>query len=119
MSIKLTLLIIVGAICLIFIATYFLRKGRIPEKYALLWYSMALILLLVAIFPKFFSFIAKKLGFYPMSTFIIALFILIMLLLIMALTIMMAGQKKKTTMLIQEVSILKKTNDINDRGKGD
>ena len=108
MPIKLTLLIVVGAIGLIIISTFFLRKGRIPEKYALLWYAMAIILSSVASLPEFFAWVAKKLGFYPMSTFIIALFILIILLLIMALTIMMAGQKKKTTMLIQELSILKK-----------
>lgn len=107
MSLKLTLLIIVGAIGLIVITTYFLRKGRIPEKYALLWYTMAIILLLVSIFPDFFTWFATKLGFSPMSTFVIALFIVIILLLIMALTVMIAGQKKKTTMLIQEVSILK------------
>ena len=107
MSLKLTLLIVASSLLLIIVATYFLRKGRIPEKYALLWYAMSLVLLLVSIFPSFFSFIARKLGFSPMSTFIIGLFILIILLLIMALTIMMAGQKKKTTMLIQELSILK------------
>lgn len=107
MSIKLSILLICGALLIIILATHFLRKGRIPEKYALLWYSMSLVLLLVAFFPKLFSKVADKLGFYPMSTFIIALFILILLLMIMALTIMMAGQKKKTTMLIQEVSLLK------------
>lgn len=113
MSIKLTILIIIGAVGLVILSTYFLRKGRIPEKYALLWYAMALILLLVAIFPGLFTWFAKRLGFYPMSTFIIGLFILIILLLVMALTIMMAGQKKKTTMLIQEISILKSDSNIN------
>lgn len=120
MSLKLALLTIIGAIFFIALATYFLKKGRIPEKYALLWYAMALVLILVAIFPKVFSYIANKLGFSPMSAFLIAIFIVIILLFIMALTIMMAGQRKKTTMLIQEISILKKEiEDFNKSGKGE
>ena len=42
-----------------------------------------------------------------MSSFVIGIFIGILIMLTMALTIMIAGQKKKTTLLIQEVSLLK------------
>ena len=42
-----------------------------------------------------------------MSNLIIGVIIGILLLLTMALTVMIAGQKKKTTLLIQELSILR------------
>ncbi|MBQ2639505.1 MAG: DUF2304 domain-containing protein [Bacilli bacterium] len=99
---------IIAISCILFlIVTIVLKRGRIPEKYALLWYFMIAILLLVAIIPGVFSYIASKLGFYPMSNFIIGIFIGVLILLTMALTVMMAGQKKKTTLLIQEISLLK------------
>ena len=103
--------LIITLICifcfLLFIITYILKKGRISEKYALLWYGMDLIILLVVIFHVPFTELAKKLGFYPLSIFILSIFIGILFLLVIALTVMMAGQKKKTTLLVQEISILK------------
>ena len=107
MSKSLTITLIVVSAFLIILTTYVLKKGRIPEKYSLLWYAFALVILLVGIFPNVFSFISKALGFEVMSNLIIAIIIGSLLLLTMALTVMIAGQKKKTTMLIQEISILK------------
>ena len=106
MSIRLMITLIVVSILLVILTTHFLRKGRIPEKYALLWYCFAILILVMSFFPNFFSFIAKKIGFQLMSNMVILLLLGILFLLVMALTIMMAGQKKKTTMLIQEVKNL-------------
>ena len=107
MSKSLTITLILVSIFLIILTTHVLKKGRIPEKYSLLWYAFALVILLVGVFPNIFDSISKTLGFEVMSNLIIAVIIGSLLLLTMALTVMIAGQKKKTTMLIQEVSILK------------
>lgn len=108
MSKSLTLTLIIVSVLLIVVTTFLLKKGRIPEKYSLLWYCFSLIILLVGLFPELFAYIADKLGFEVMSNLIIAIIIGCLLFLTMALTVMIAGQKKKTIMLIQEVSILKK-----------
>lgn len=115
MSISLTITLILVSLFIIILTTYFLKKGRIPEKYSLLWYCFALIILLVGIFPNLFSFISSKLGFQVMSNLIISIIIGLLILLTMALTIMIAGQKKKTTLLIQEISLLK--NEVNNNGR--
>lgn len=107
MSFKLVTSLVVFSVSLIVLTTYFLRKGRIPEKYSLLWYAFSLIILLVAIFPSLFSFISNKLGFQVLSNLIVGIIMVLLILLTMALTIIAAGQKKKTTMLIQEISLLK------------
>lgn len=107
MQIKLVVLMIVISTILFVITSVILKKGRIPEKYALLWYAMVVLIFLFALFPNLFVKIAKSLGFYPMSSFIIGIFIGMLVLMVMALTVMAAGQKKKTTLLIQELSILK------------
>ena len=110
---NLTITLIFASIFLIVLTTYFLKKGRIPEKYSLLWYAFALFVLLVGIFPNLFSSISETLGFEVMSNLIIAIIIGGLILLTMVLTIIIAGQKKKTTMLIQEVSLLK--DEVNNR----
>ena len=107
MSENLIIILTISIIILFISITYILKKGRIEEKYALLWYFIDLILLLVVIFHKPISEFANMLGFYPLSTFVISIFIGLLLLLVVALTVMMAGQKKKTILLIQEISILK------------
>ena len=117
MSLSLTITLIAGSLFLIILTTHILKKGRIPEKYSLLWYFFALLILLVAVFPNLFGFISTKLGFQAMSNLIIGVLIAILLLLTMALTVMIAGQKKKTTLLIQELSILKQEVKLNERKK--
>lgn len=115
MSLSLTITLIIVSIFLIFLTTHFLKKGRISEKYSLLWYVFSLMIFLVGIFPNIFSFISNKLGFQVMSNLIIAVILGLLILLSMALTIMIAGQKKKTTLLIQEISLLK--NEVEENGK--
>ena len=113
MSESLTITLILAGITLIILTTIVLKKGRIPEKYSLLWYAFAIFVLLVGIFPNLFSSISETLGFEVMSNLIIAIIIGGLILLTMALTIIIAGQKKKTTMLIQEISLLK--DEVNNR----
>ena len=107
MSQNLTLTLIIVGIALVVLTTIILKKGRISEKHALLWYAMSLIIILAGIIPKVLVEISQKLGFTVMSSFVIGIFIGILIMLTMALTVMIAGQKKKTTLLIQEISLLK------------
>ncbi|MBR1937156.1 MAG: DUF2304 domain-containing protein [Bacilli bacterium] len=108
MDVKLKISLFVFSIILFIITTSILKKGRIPIKYSLLWYFFAIIILLTSVFPNFFSWIASIVGFEVMSNLIIAIFIGLLIFLTMALTIMVAGQNKKTILLIQELSIVKK-----------
>ena len=117
MLLNLTTTLVVVSIFLIILTTYFLKKGRIPEKYSLLWYCFSIIILLVGIFPNLFNFVSEKLGFEVMSNLIIGIIVGVLILLTMALTIMIAGQKKKTMLLIQEISILKSEIKSNEKQK--
>ena len=117
MSLNLTTTLVVVSIFLIILTTYFLKKGRIPEKYSLLWYCFSIIILLVGIFPNLFNFVSEKLGFEVMSNLIIGIIVGVLILLTMSLTIMIAGQKKKTMLLIQEISILKSEIKSNEKQK--
>lgn len=95
------------ALVLSLITTIVVKKGRIPVKYSLLWYLCSFIVLMVALVPQVLDFVANLLGFTTISSLIVGIFIALLLFLTMSLTIISAGQKKKITLLIQEVSMLK------------
>lgn len=108
MSISLIISLITFSIILFIVTTIILKKGRMPEKYSLLWYFISIVIFLVAVFPNGFNFITKKLGFQTLSNMIIGIILVLLTFLTMALTIIVSGQRKKITLLIQELSILKK-----------
>lgn len=100
-------LIIVGL--LIFIITlYLLKKDRIPVKYSLVWLFSGLIILFLSLIPNLFGLLSDLLGFMTMSNMVVGMFIFILLMITISLTVIVSGQKKKITLLIQEVSMLKK-----------
>lgn len=107
MTTVLRIFLIAFALVLLFVTTMVLKKGRIPIKYSLLWYLSGGIILAVAIFPFSIEWLATLIGFKTISNFVIGIIISLLLFLTMSLTIITSGQKKKITLLIQEVSILK------------
>ena len=107
MPLNLTIALISFSVILFIVTTIILKKGRMPEKYSLLWYFISLVIFVVAVFPNTFSFITSKIGFQTMSNMIIGIILVLLTFLTMALTIIISGQKKKATLLIQEISILK------------
>ena len=107
MPIKLRLGIIVVAIILLLIILVILRKGRMPVKYSLIWILSSLIIFLLGLVPELFSLISHLIGFITISNMITGVFIFILLMICVLLTVMISGQKKKATLLIQEISMLK------------
>ena len=107
MPLNLIIALITFSVVLFIITTIILKKGRMPEKYSLLWYFISLVIFMVAVFPNTFAFITETAGFQTMSNMIIGIVLVLLTFLTMALTIIVCGQKKKTTLLIQEISLLK------------
>lgn len=107
MSISLRLGLVIVSLVLLIVVLLQLRKRRIPVKYSLVWMASSLLILLIAIVPKLFIQIAKYLGFVTMSNLVIAMFIFILLMISLTLTVIVSGQRKKITLLMQEVSMLK------------
>ena len=108
MSINLRLGIFAVALIIIIIILQILKRGKVPIKYSLVWFLSTIIMLLVAFLPDFLITIAKIIGFETMSNMVIGVMIIILFFISMALTIIVSGQKEKITLLIQEVSILKR-----------
>lgn len=107
MSISLRILLLIFSIILVLATTIFVKKGRMPIKYSLLWYFSSLIIFVLSVFPFIIEKVAELLGFIAISNLIASVMMGILLFLTMSLTIITAGQKRKITLLIQEISMLK------------
>lgn len=103
----LRLAVIVFALLLFILITYILKKGRIPIKYALVWYFADFIILMASVFPIFMTWFAHLIGFEMMSNMVLCILIIILIFITIVLTVIVAGQTTKIRLLIQEVSILK------------
>ena len=107
MNYHLIITVVCFAIILLFFIFYLLRKGRIPIKYTLVWLFAVLVIFITSIIPNLMENLSKFLGFELLSNMVLCLFIAVLIFVTIVLTVMMAGQKKKTTLLIQEISLLK------------
>lgn len=104
-----TVLLVLGTGLLIFLVTLqLLRRGRIPVKFSILWFIVAVILLVVGIFPNFIVLISTRIGFISMSNMLVGILIFLLFAMCIVLTVIVSGQATKITLLIQEVSMLKK-----------
>ena len=93
-------LLIVG-IFLIVMVTIILKKGRIPMKFALVWYVPSIAIVLLALFPGLFEYIADFIGFQTISNLVAGFLFVVLFLIIIALTVIIAGQTTKINLLIQ------------------
>ena len=107
MQVTLRIALIVYALFLFIIITHLLKKGRITEKHSIVWYIFTMVVILVGIVPKFLELFSDFLGFEVLSNFVIGILIALLTIMSLILNVMIAGQRKKTTLLIQEVSLLK------------
>lgn len=107
-NLKLSFWLLIVAIVLVIVTLIILRKDKINIKFAILWLIPSLVLIIFTIFPQIFISLAKIFGFLTISNLITGLILVLMLFLIMVLTIIITDLNKKSTMLLQEVSMLKK-----------
>lgn len=110
MSSNLKIVIALVSVFLLFITLRFVKKGKIPIKYSLVWLFSSIILLFVTLFPFVFEQITNLLGFQVSSNLVIGILLMFLLLITLMLTVIVAEQNKKIILLIQELSILKKDN---------
>lgn len=107
-SSSLTFGLLAVGIMLVVVTVLILRKKKISVKFAIVWLIPAIAIILLAVFPQLFIYFANIFGFKTISNLVIGFLIVLILFLIMSLTIIIADQANKITLLIQEISILKK-----------
>ncbi|MBR4672580.1 MAG: DUF2304 domain-containing protein [Bacilli bacterium] len=107
MNKNLMITLIVFGTLLILVTLFWIYKKKMPIKYSLFWFFAAIVIILVGTAPSFVSIFTKSIGFETTSNFIIGIIMAVLLLITMLLTIIIAELKRRITILMQEVSILK------------
>lgn len=107
MPLNLRLAVLVVTLILAFAIYKILSKRIIPVKYSFLWWLAIIVLLMLVIFPDVLICFAYQLGFQTISNLVVGVFIVILFFITISLTVIVSAQKRKITLLIQEVSILK------------
>ncbi len=109
MSINLIIVSILFSIFIIITILFLLRKKKINIKYSLIWIILFTILLIATIIPGFLVWITHLLGFKTASNMVISIILAVLVVISIVLTMIVSKQDKKIRLLIQEISILKKT----------
>ena len=93
------------SVMLLLVVIELIRKKRLKEKYALLWFLSGVIILIFSIFPSLLMIISDIAGTYYLTTLFIISFVFLLLIVLHFSTVIsqLADQNK---MLTQELSIL-------------
>lgn len=84
-----------------------LRRKFLREKYAIVWLTMAICLLLAAIFPGVVNKISNFLGFQILSNFVLFFFSIINFFIAMQLSLSVGKSENQIQTLAEELAILK------------
>mgnify|MGYP002560739851 CR=1 FL=1 len=107
MPLNLRLAVLIVTLILAFAIYKVLSKRMIPIKYSFLWWLAVVVLLVLVVIPDVLIWFANQLGFQTISNLVVGVFIVILFFITVSLTVIVSAQKRKITLLIQEVSILK------------
>jgi len=120
----LKILAIAGSGALLFIVIELIRRGRLKERYSLLWLLAGIVLLLLSSSRSALEFIARHVGiFYPPS-FLFLIAFLFLLLITLHFSIVISGLSEESKKLAQELAILRhelqtSRNSSRDKGKSE
>ena len=108
MTITLKLALIVITAIYMFLIIKSIRKKKMNVSFSLFWIITGIILIISALVPNMIEYISNLIGFETPSNMLFCITIFVSFYLIFNLTTILSEENKKNTLLIQEVSLLKK-----------
>jgi hypothetical protein len=101
------ILAILGSGSVLIVVIELIRRGRLKEKYALLWLFASGVLLVLSMSRGLLEYVAHLLGvFYPPS-FLFLLAFLFLLLITLHFSVVVSGLSEKNKQLAQEIALLR------------
>jgi hypothetical protein len=97
--------IIVSASVLIFVVEL-IRRGRLKEKYSLLWLLAGGILLILSASRELLEYLSRAVGIYYPPSLLFLLAFLFLLLITLHFSVVISGLSEKNKKLAQEISLL-------------
>lgn len=100
--------LIVVLACIAFMSLVFkqVSRGRLLLKYSLLWLTLALVTILVSIFPEPVFVLARSLGFDTPSNFVFFVALFFLLAICLSLSVLISRQAQHVKTLVQELALL-------------
>lgn len=100
--------VIVVLACIAFVALVFkqVSRGRLLLQYSLLWLTLALVTMLVSIFPEPVFALARYLGFDTPSNFVFFVALFFLLAICLSLSVVVSKQTQHAKTLVQKLALL-------------
>lgn len=108
MSLSLRLILIVCIVLFLVFIFYHLVKKKMNIQYTLGWLGMALIMLILTIFPQILSFLAKLCGIYNETNLLFILQGGIILILLISITSILSKHNATNRKMAQNIALLEK-----------
>ncbi len=102
----LRIFVVVAALVFMLVAVKQIRNGRLLLKYALLWFVLALLAVVGALWPRGLYVVSDALGFKMLSNFVLFVGMLFLLAICLSLSLIVSKQAVKIKTLVQELAIL-------------
>ena len=104
-------LAIAGSATVLLIVLELIRRGRLKERYSLLWLFSGVVMLVLSLSRGLLEFIARQVGiFYPPSLLFLIAFIFL-LLITLHFSAVISGLSEKNKKLAQEIALLRQALD--------
>jgi hypothetical protein len=101
------LLAIVGSATVLFLVFELIRRGRLKERYSLLWLAAGVVLLVLSVFRGLLEAFARLVGiYYPPSLLFLVAFVFL-LLITLHFSAVISGLAEKNKHLAQEIALLR------------
>ena len=107
MNIRLQIVIGVIIVGMLFIIANMVRKKKIDLRYALSWICLAVLLLILDIFPNIMEKLAELIGIKTPSNMVFFLGFILLVIVIYSLTASVSRLSNKTKRLTQELALLR------------
>lgn len=105
MALPLQITLIVVSVCFVIVVFYNVNKRRLSMKYSLLWLLLALVMLVMAVFPQAVAWISPLVGIETPSNFVFLVALVLLLAICFTLTVIVSKQALKIQTLIQWMAI--------------
>lgn len=103
----LKILAIVGSGSLLVVVVELIRRGRLKERYSLLWLFAGAVLLVLSSSRDLLEFVSHLVGVYYPPSFLFLLAFLFLLLITLHFSVVISGLSEKNKQLAQELALLK------------
>jgi len=111
------ILAIAGSATLLFLVLELIRRGRLKERYSLLWLFSGIVLLVLSLSRSLLEYFSRMIGiYYPPSLLFLIAFVFL-LLITLHFSAVISGLSEKNKRLTQELALLRQSLDDLDRSR--